>query len=63
MRHSVQHLKRDARLQLPEREKDLEYELFDGDEKLVGKHDKLKALELELRSVETTLNRLIAIES
>lgn len=42
------------------KKKDLERELFDGDEKLVGKHDEIKALELELKSVKTTLNRLIA---
>ncbi|KAJ5748901.1 uncharacterized protein N7511_010597 [Penicillium nucicola] len=45
---------------LRNRKKDLEYELFDGDEKLVGKHDQIGALELELKSVEITLNRLIA---
>lgn len=28
--------------------------------KLVGKHDQIRALELELKSVETTLNRIIA---
>ncbi|KAJ5873681.1 uncharacterized protein N7473_013146 [Penicillium subrubescens] len=45
---------------LRKRKKDLENELFDGDEKLVGKHDQIRALKLELKSVETTLNRLIA---
>lgn len=45
---------------LRKRKKDLENELFDGDEKLVGKHDEIRALKLELKSVETSLNRLIA---
>ncbi|OKO98094.1 hypothetical protein PENSUB_9530 [Penicillium subrubescens] len=45
---------------LRKRKKDLENELFDGDEKLVGKHNQIRALKLELKSVETTLNRLIA---
>lgn len=45
---------------LRKRKEDIEYELFDGEEKLVGKHDEIKALELELKSVETTLHRLIA---
>lgn len=45
---------------LRKRKKDLKHELFDGDEKLIGKHDEIKALELELKSVETTLNRQIA---
>lgn len=45
---------------LKEKKKDLEDEIFDGDEKLVGKYDEVKALKLELKSVETTLNRLIA---
>lgn len=44
---------------LRKRKEDLEHELFDGDEKLVGKIDKIGALKLELKSVETTLNRLI----
>ena len=42
------------------RKDDLQYELFDGDEKLVGKHDEIKALELEVQSVETALKRLTA---
>lgn len=45
---------------LEKEKKDLKDELFDGDEKLVGKYDKVKALESELKSVETALNRLIA---
>ncbi|KAL5357169.1 DYW family of nucleic acid deaminases-domain-containing protein [Aspergillus floccosus] len=45
---------------LRQKKKDLEYELFDGDEKLVGKYDQIKALKLQLKSVEATLNRLIA---
>lgn len=45
---------------LRERWKNLTHELFDGDEGLVGKCDKIKALELELKSVERALNRLIA---
>ncbi|CAG7949482.1 unnamed protein product [Penicillium salamii] len=45
---------------LRKRKEDLECELFDGDEKLVGKIDEIRALELELKSVETILNRLIA---
>ncbi|KAF7134056.1 hypothetical protein CNMCM5793_005685 [Aspergillus hiratsukae] len=45
---------------LRKRKKDLDHELFDGDEKLVGKHDEIKALELELESVETALNQLMA---
>lgn len=45
---------------LRKRKKDLKHELFDEDEKLIGKHDGIKALELELKSVETTLNRQIA---
>ena len=43
-----------------QKKKDLEDELFDGDEKLVGKYDQIDALKLELKSVEATLNRLIA---
>lgn len=45
---------------LRKRKKDLENKLFDGDEKLVGKHEEIKALEWELKSVETVLNRQIA---
>ncbi|PYI36410.1 hypothetical protein BP00DRAFT_332404 [Aspergillus indologenus CBS 114.80] len=45
---------------LRERKDALDHELFDGDKKLIGKHDKIKALELELKSVESTLNELIA---
>ena len=45
---------------LEKRKKDINHELFDGDEKLVGKHDEIKALKLELKSVETALNLLIA---
>ncbi|KAG2411696.1 hypothetical protein HFD88_009252 [Aspergillus terreus] len=43
-----------------QKKKDLEDELFDGDEKLVGKYGQIDALKLELKSVEATLNRLIA---
>ncbi|OOF90491.1 hypothetical protein ASPCADRAFT_211962 [Aspergillus carbonarius ITEM 5010] len=46
---------------LKERKDVLDHELFDGDEKLIGKHDKIKTLELELKSVESTLDGLIAI--
>lgn len=45
---------------LRERQKKLDHELFDGDEKLVGKYDEIKALKLKLKSVKTALNRLIA---
>ncbi|KAE8374701.1 DYW family of nucleic acid deaminases-domain-containing protein [Aspergillus bertholletiae] len=45
---------------LRKRKKDLEYEIFDGDEKLVGKHDVIQALKLELKSVELALARTIA---
>ncbi|KAL3473030.1 hypothetical protein BJX99DRAFT_234345 [Aspergillus californicus] len=45
---------------LRKRKKDLEHELFDGDEKLIGKKDEIKALELKLKSVETSLHHLIA---
>ncbi|PKY03013.1 hypothetical protein P168DRAFT_311558 [Aspergillus campestris IBT 28561] len=42
---------------------DIELELFDGDEKLVGKHDEVKALQLRLKTIETTLNRLLATQA
>ncbi|KAJ5544093.1 Ankyrin repeat protein [Penicillium frequentans] len=42
------------------RREDLEYQLFDGDEKLVGKHEEIRKLKSSLRSVESTLNRLIS---
>ncbi|KAK6815096.1 hypothetical protein RU639_008595 [Aspergillus parasiticus] len=45
---------------LRKRKEDLKHEIFDGDERLVGKHDEIKALNLELKSVETALNLLIA---
>ncbi|QMW46793.1 hypothetical protein G4B11_010248 [Aspergillus flavus] len=45
---------------LRKRKEDLKHQIFDGDEKLVGKHDEIKALNLELKSVETALNLLIA---
>ncbi|KAL4961384.1 uncharacterized protein BDV14DRAFT_180608 [Aspergillus stella-maris] len=45
---------------LRKRKKDLEHELFDGDEKLIGKKDEINALELELKSVTTSLHQLIA---
>lgn len=44
---------------LRERKKDLENKLFDGDEKLVGKHEEIKTLERDLKSVETVLNQQI----
>lgn len=44
---------------LRERKKALKKELFDGDEKLVGKHEEIRALELSLSSAERNLNRLI----
>lgn len=47
-------------MSLRKRKKDLENEHFDGDEKLVGKHTEIRALELELKSVKTALSRLIA---
>ncbi|KAJ6111878.1 hypothetical protein N7523_007939 [Penicillium sp. IBT 18751x] len=40
--------------------KQLKHELFDGEEKLVGKHDEIRALEVELKSVEKALNQLVA---
>lgn len=45
---------------LRERRKNLTHEPFDGDEKLVGKCDEIKALKSELKSVERALDRLIA---
>ncbi|KOC16892.1 putative ankyrin repeat domain [Aspergillus flavus AF70] len=45
---------------LRKRKENLKHQIFDGDEKLVGKHDEIKALNLELKSVETALNLLIA---
>ncbi|EAW25755.1 Ankyrin repeat protein [Aspergillus fischeri NRRL 181] len=45
---------------LRDKKEALDKELFDGEEKLVGKYDEIKALKLELRSVETALNRLMA---
>lgn len=44
---------------LEKRKKDLTSELFDGNEKLVGQHDKIRTLKSELESVESTPNRLI----
>lgn len=45
---------------LRKRKSDLEYELFDGDEKLVGKSREIRNLELKLKSVEATVDWLIA---
>jgi hypothetical protein len=45
---------------LRKKKKDLEYELFDGDEKLVGKYNEIRTLNLKLKSVEAALSRLLA---
>jgi hypothetical protein len=45
---------------LRQKQKDLEDEVFNGVGKLVGKYDQINALKSELKSVEATLNRLIA---
>ncbi|KAE8367028.1 hypothetical protein BDV27DRAFT_124561 [Aspergillus caelatus] len=45
---------------LEKRKKGIKHELLDGDEKLVGKHNEIKALKVERKSVETALNQLIA---
>ncbi|KAL4899114.1 hypothetical protein BDW74DRAFT_171787 [Aspergillus multicolor] len=42
------------------RRKDLDTEFFDGDEKLIGKDDEIKALKRKLKSVDTALHKIIA---
>ncbi|CAK38704.1 hypothetical protein CBS63078_2089 [Aspergillus niger] len=45
---------------LRKEKQELDDELFDGDEKLVGKDDEIKKLESKRRDVKTALNQLIA---